>query len=99
MEGGNPTIGFCTRDAARHGVPGHYLLSEQDRALSPMLQRWMADGMRATVRSVPSTGPHRPDSLDLSRLGGAARSTIEIVFWFPSDLNFSRESAEPWLDR
>lgn len=41
--------------AAWRQKPSYYLLSEQDRALSPQLQRWMADRMRATVHSVPSS--------------------------------------------
>lgn len=49
------SFGETVQAAAWRQKPSYYLLSEQDRALSPVLQRWMADRMHATVRSVPSS--------------------------------------------
>lgn len=43
-----------TAAAWRH-KPSHYLLSERDQALSPVLQRWMAERIGATIRAVPSS--------------------------------------------
>lgn len=41
--------------AAWRSKPSYYLLSEQDQALSPILQRWMAERLRATIRTAPSS--------------------------------------------
>lgn len=41
--------------AAWREKPSFYLLSEEDQALSPVLQRWMADRIGATVRPVRSS--------------------------------------------
>ncbi|GLH84271.1 alpha/beta hydrolase [Bradyrhizobium sp. SSBR45R] len=41
--------------AAWHDKPSWYLLSENDKALSPELQRWMAARIKAKIKAVPSS--------------------------------------------
>lgn len=41
--------------AAWHDKPVWYVLSERDKALSPVLQRWMADRIKARTIAVPSS--------------------------------------------
>lgn len=54
-----PISGSCFAEkltaAAWRKKPSWYLMSENDRALSPALQRWMAKRMKASTLAVPSS--------------------------------------------
>ncbi|MEE3622447.1 alpha/beta hydrolase [Nitrospirillum sp. BR 11752] len=54
-----PVAGRCFADklsgAAWRDKPSWYLLSQDDRALAPELQAWMAQRMKASVVTVPSS--------------------------------------------
>jgi pimeloyl-ACP methyl ester carboxylesterase len=49
------TFGAPTGPVAWHDVPVFYQISENDHAVSPDLERFLADRMKATTLSLPSS--------------------------------------------